>query len=157
MVLAALPPLDRLDKKLIIHLQEEFPFVLKPFQALAERLSITEKELIERVKHLKAYGIIKRIGPIYNPAQFGCKPTLVGMAVPQEKLKEVVRLINSFQEVTHNYLRIDPQFNLWFTLIAATQKRINAIIKEIKEKSGIKDIVNLPTRRMVKIRTVFKI
>lgn len=152
----AIPKLDAIDKKLITCLQEDFPLVLRPFQELGKRLSITEKETIKRVKRLKACGIIKRIGAVYDSENLGFKRTLVGMPVPAHKLTHVAEIINSFSEVTHNYLREDPQFNLWFTLICPSQKRISAIIKDIKQKSGIKDIINLPTIKTIKIKTVFK-
>ena len=149
--------MDSIDKKLIILLQENFPLVLRPFQALARSLSVSEDEIIRRIKRLKAGGIIKRIGPVHNPQNIGYpRRSLVGMLVAENRLKETVEIVNSFSEVTHNYLRSDECFNLWFTLICPTVKRVNAIIREIKFKSGIKDMVNLPTLRTIKIKTVFK-
>ena len=148
--------LSRIDKKLIVLLQEEFPLVLRPFKELAGRLSITEDEVLKRVRHLKACGIIKRIGPVHDSQRLGFKRTLMGMSVPKDTLEKVVEIVNSFKEVTHNYLREDPEFNLWFTLICPTQKRISEIISTIKQKSGIKDIINLPTIKMIKIKTIFK-
>lgn len=148
--------LDKIDKQLIVYLQEGFPLVLKPFKELGRRLSLREEDVFSRVKALKSGGIIKRIGPIHNPQNLGYKRTLVGMAVDKSKLKDTAGIVNSYVEVTHNYLRQDNNFNLWFTLICPSQKRIRAIIKEIKEKSGIDKIVNLPTIRTIKIKTVFK-
>lgn len=148
--------LDEIDKKLIVYLQEDFPLVMAPFKELGKRLSLSENEVIARVKKLKDSGIIKRIGITHNPQNLGYKRALVGLAVPKEKIEEVVRVVNAFSEITHNYLRDDPKFNLWFTLICPTQKKINEIIREIKRKIGIKDMVNLPTVRTIKIKTVFK-
>ncbi len=148
--------LDELDKKLIVLLQENFPLVLRPFQKLGKELGLAEEEVISRIKRLKSGGFIKRIGPIHNPEAIGFKRTLAGMSVPEDKLKKVVKIINSFKEVTHNYLRKDNTFNLWFTLICPTQRRINEIIRTIKIKTAIKDIMNLPTIKMIKIKTIFK-
>ena len=148
--------LDETDKKLIACLQEDFPLVVRPFKELAQRFSLSEKEVIERVKRLKSGGIIKRIGPIHNPQNLGYKRTLAGMRVSRERLEEVAGIVNGFAEVTHNYQRQDDAFNLWFTLICPSEKRIKDILSEIRQKSGIKDMVNLPTIRTIKIRTVFK-
>ena len=148
--------LDELDKKLLICLQEDFPLVLRPFQEIAKRLGTVEEEVFSRVRRFKSQGIIKRIGPIHNSETLKFKRTLIGMDVPEDKLKEVVGMVNSFNEVTHNYLREDSEFNLWFTLICQTEKRINAIIKTIRQRSAIKRIVNLPTIKTIKIKTVFK-
>lgn len=149
--------MDDIDKKLVVLLQERFPLVLRPFQALGRRLSVSEDEVIRRTRHLKARGIIKRIGPVHNPQNSGYRRrTLVGMLAPQDKLNKTVDIVNSFSEVTHNYLRRDDSFNLWFTLICPTQKRIDEIIREIKHKSGIRKLISLPTIRTIKIKTVFK-
>lgn len=147
--------LDELDKKLIDYLQNDFPLVLKPFKALAVRLGISEEEVLFRVYRLKSIGIIKRIGPIYNPDKFGFRRTLVAMSVPKNRLTRAVNLVNSFKEVTHNYLRRDPEFNLWFTLICPNQKRIDSILKVIKERTGIEKMISLPTRKTIKIKAIF--
>jgi siroheme decarboxylase len=148
--------LDELDRKLLIYLQEDFPLCLRPFRQLGKRLSLDEDGVIARVKRLKARGIIKRIGPIHNSEKIGYKRTLVGMPVPKNKLDRVVDIVNGFSEVTHNYLRKDSRFNLWFTLICPTHSRINSILRVIKRQSGVREIVNLPTVRTIKIKTVFK-
>ena len=149
--------MDSIDKKLIILLQENFPLVLRPFQALARSLSVSEDEIIRRIKRLKACGIIKRIGPVHNPQNIGYpRRSLVGMLVAENRLKETVEIVNSFSEVTNNYLRSDECFNLWFTLICPTQKRIDEIIRQIRRKSRIKKLISLPTIRTIKIKTVFK-
>lgn len=148
--------IDDIDKKLLSCLQEKFPLVLRPFQKLGKKFGLSEEEVISRIKRLKSLGIIKRIGPIHNPEASGLKRTLIGMSAPEDKLKKAVEIINSFKEVTHNYLRKDNTFNLWFTLICPTQKRINEIIRNIKQRSGIKAMVNLPTIKMIKIKTIFR-
>lgn len=148
--------LDSFDKGLINYMQEDFPLVLEPFKALADRLNLTEEEVLFRVSRLKSIGIIKRIGPIYNPEKMGFKRTLVAMSVPEDKLSDVTSLVDGLGEVTHNYLRQDSQFNLWFTLICPTQKRIDAIIRDIKARSGVSKIISLPTTRAIKVKAVFK-
>jgi radical SAM protein with 4Fe4S-binding SPASM domain len=148
--------LDAFDKKLIGYLQEDFPLVLKPFKELAARLGLSEDEALFRASRLKSIGIIKRIGPIYNPEKLGFKRSLVAMSVPKEKLDEAANFINSFSEVTHNYLRDDSKFNLWFTLICPSHKKISSIIKDIRDRIGIKEIISLPTLKTIKVRAVFK-
>lgn len=148
--------LNELDKKLVIHLQENFPLTLRPFKRLAEMLSTTEEQVIARVRRLKSKGVIRRIGPTYNPEKLGYRRTLIGMSVPRARLKQVADLINRFSEVTHNYLREDSKFNLWFTLICPSDKRINAVIRQLKQKTAVKEILNLPTVKTIKIKAMFR-
>lgn len=149
--------LDAIDRKLLVFLQEDFPLELRPFKELGRRLSLGEDEIICRVKRLKSCGIIRRIGPIHNSEKIGYKRTLVGMPVPKNKLNRVVDVVNGFPEVTHNYLRKDSLFNLWFTLICPSHSRINSIIKTIRQQTAVREIINLPTVKTIKINTVFKI
>lgn len=148
--------LDDIDKKLLFYLQEKFPLVLRPFKKLGNNLSLSEEEIIRRTMRLKALGLIKRIGPVHSSENLKFKRALVGMNVPAGQVERVAGIINSFSEVTHNYLRDDPKFNLWFTLICPTQDGIRRILREIKEKSGIKAMISLPTIRTIKIKTLFK-
>ena len=148
--------IDNVDKKLLFYLQDKFPLVLRPFKKLGEDLNLSEEEVIRRTKRLKGLGLIKRIGPVHSSENLKFKRSLVGMRVPPEKIDQTAGIINSFSEVTHNYLRDDPEFNLWFTLICPSQNRIKRIIRAIKEKSRINSIISLPTVRTIKIKTVFK-
>ena len=148
--------IDNIDKNLLFCLQEKFPLVLRPFKKLGKDLNLSEEEVIRRTKRLKGLGLIKRIGPVHSSENLKFKRSLVGMRVPPEKIGQTASLINSFSEVTHNYLRDDPEFNLWFTLICPSENKIKRILKAIKEKSRIKTIISLPTVRTIKIKTVFQ-
>ena len=78
------------------------------------------------------------------------------MSVPKNKLTEVVSLVNGFNEVTHNYLRQEIKFNLWFTLICPTKDRIKSILREVKTRSGIRKIISLPSIKAIKVKAIFK-
>ena len=148
--------IDNTDKKLLFYLQDKFPLVLRPFKKLGKDLDLSEEEVILRTKRLKGLGLIKRIGPVHSSEKLKFKRTLVGMRVPPEQINQTAGIINSFSEVTHNYLRDDPEFNLWFTLICPSENRIKRIIQAIKDKSRISSIISLPTIRTIKIKTVFQ-
>ena len=148
--------IDNIDKNLLFYLQEKFPLVLRPFKRIGKDLNLSEEDVILRTKRLKGLGLIKRIGPVHSSENLKFKRSLAGMRVPPEKIDQTASLINSFSEVTHNYLRDDPKFNLWFTLICPSQDGIRRILRDIREKSGIKTMISLPTIRTIKIKTVFQ-
>lgn len=76
------------------------------------------------------------------------------MAVPEGRsIEDIAATIGSYPEVTHNYER-NHKFNLWFTLIAESEERIEKILSEISEKTGIQGIRNMPATKVFKI-TVF--
>ncbi|MEK7274974.1 MAG: Lrp/AsnC family transcriptional regulator, partial [Candidatus Desantisbacteria bacterium] len=68
----------------------------------------------------------------------------------------VADIVNAYTEVTHNYQR-DEDYNLWFTIAAKSPEEIQKIIEEIREKTGIKRIINLPSTKTFKIRVRFEV
>jgi hypothetical protein len=69
-------------------------------------------------------------------------------------VEPVAAILNDMCEVTHNYLRNDP-FNMWFTLIAPSQERIDALLDRIRGEDGVGEVLSLPAERMFKIKVHF--
>ncbi|HNR56922.1 MAG TPA: AsnC family transcriptional regulator [Methanothrix sp.] len=150
------PDLDELDRRLLEIVQEEFPLTARPFLALGEALGMSEEEAMVRVKRLRDQGIIRRIGPILDMRRLGCSGVLVALPVSDERIEEVAEVVNGYQEISHNYLRPnETEFNMWFT-ISASEGRIEEILSEMKEKTGLDQLV-LPTKRIFKIGVRFEI
>jgi DNA-binding Lrp family transcriptional regulator len=150
------PDLDDLDRRLLDLVQKMFPLTERPFLALGEILGVGEDEAIKRTKRLSDLGIIRRIGPILDMRRLGCSGVLVALPVSDERREEVAEIVNGYQEISHNYLRPnDTEYNMWFT-ISASHARIEEILSEIKEKTGLDQLV-LPTKRIFKIGVRFEI
>ncbi|MGR9116366.1 MAG: Lrp/AsnC family transcriptional regulator [Gammaproteobacteria bacterium] len=128
--------LSALHKHLLNDYQHDFPLTARPYLSIAEALNVTEEEVMTALNALSDENFISRIGPIIPPNQIG-KSTLVAMAVPQERLKNVAEIINSFPEVNHNYER-EHRFNLWFVLIASSDFHLQAVIQDIELRTGYK-------------------
>ena len=63
--------LDRTDRRLINHLQGDFPISHRPFAEVGERLGVPEEEIIERLRRLVETGALSRFGLILNAPQLG--------------------------------------------------------------------------------------
>ena len=146
--------LDQRDRLILNEIQRNFPITHRPFLALARKLKLSEKEIIERVEKLKDVGIIRRIGASFSARAVGFTSTLCAAKVPGQKIEKFVAVVNTYPGVTHNYER-EGDYNLWFTLIAPSRKRIDQILAEISLKTGVKEILNLPASKTFKIAVDF--
>ncbi|RLB37601.1 MAG: Lrp/AsnC family transcriptional regulator [Deltaproteobacteria bacterium] len=148
--------MDEIDKSILNEIQSHFPIHPRPYKVVGERLGLCEEEVIERVKRLKDAGIIRRIGGNFHSHRLDFTSTLCAAKVPKEKVEDFVSVVNSYQGVTHNYLRNHP-YNIWFTFIAEEMEVIDRALKEISEKTGVKEILNLPAVEMFKIKVHFDV
>ncbi len=147
--------MDALDARVLDMVQSDFPVCERPFEQLAGQLEIDEDELLERVRKLKESGIIRRFGAVFDSRKLGYVSTLVGVKIPdQDDIPVVAAVVNEYPEVTHNYQRLD-EYNLWFTLIAAGQKRIESIIATVGSMPQVAEIRNLPALKLFKIKANF--
>lgn len=156
---SSLISLDETDRIILQILQDDFPIVQEPWLEISNRLNVSEGEVISRLKRLVEAGAISKIGPVFDASRLGLKAaTLVAMKVPKENMNDVARVINEYENVSHNYERED-EYNLWFTLAASNKSELAVILNEIKQRTGMKDhnILDLPTIRRFKINVHFQI
>ena len=110
--------------------------------------------MIDRIGRLREKGIIRRIGAVFDLRKLGFVSTLCAARVPEEKMAAFVKTVNDCPGVTHNYRR-NHDYNVWFTVIAAGEDELSRLLVEIKEKSGIADIISLRAVRTFKINARF--
>ena len=148
--------LDNLDRKLLNLIQTSFPVVPKPYQELALALGTSEIDVMQRIGKMRASGIIRRLGGIFDSRKLGYRGTLCALKVPPQRIDEVAAVINAYPGVTHNYLR-EHEYNMWFTLLAENQASIDHILDEIRNVTGIEEMLNLPAKGIYKIKVNFEL
>jgi DNA-binding Lrp family transcriptional regulator len=146
--------LDQKDRLILNEIQRNFPVTHRPFLALGRKLKLREKEVMERVQRLKDVGIIRRIGASFSARAVGFRSTLCAARVQKDKIEQFVAVVNTYPGVTHNYER-EGDYNIWFTLIAPSKKKIGQILAEISRKTEVKEILNLPALKTFKIAVDF--
>ena len=107
-----------LEKRVLNDFQHELPLSATPFADMAERLGVSEDQVLKAVSRLQDIGVISRVGPVFTPNRIGVS-TLAAMSIPQHELDCVARIISAFPEVNHNYER-DHEFNMWYVLAGNT-------------------------------------
>ncbi len=145
--------MDDTDREILTIIQGRFPLVRRPFAEIAEKVGLTEGEVISRIGALKHAGVIRRIGAVLDAKSLGAKTMLCAATVPEGRIERVAAVVGSFGQVTHNYEREGP-LNLWFTVWGKDTKELAQTVEEIERKAGI-TVVRLGAVKTYKIRAVF--
>ncbi len=127
--------MDAADLDLLNGFQRNFPLTSEPFRAIAEQLGQTEAEVLAALRRLQQDGKISRVGAVFATRKLGVS-TLAALAIPAARLETVAGWVNDYPEVNHNYQR-DHEFNLWFVLTAASATRLQDILSELRERTGL--------------------
>lgn len=150
-------------ERLILNaIQDLFPMERQPFLALANslnqkhNLTLTEEELIERLKSLKSRNYLRRLGGIFNSRPLGYHSTLCAAKVPEDKLEAFGACVNSYPQVTHNYVR-NNTFNVWFTFSYEDKGELDGLLEKLKKETSVTEIFELSARKIFKIRAVFEL
>ena len=149
-----LPPMSPLDRQIMDVIQARFPVTSQPYDEVGKQLGVTEGQVMERVHVMYEQDRIRRIGPIFDTYKLGYVSTLVGCKIPPERLDEVAQIVNSYIEVTHNYMR-DHEFNMWFTLIAPGDEHVERILSEMRKSTGIEHFYSMPFTTRYKVWVEF--
>ncbi len=148
--------LDEMDRMILNEIQSHFPIEARPYQVLGEKLGCSEEEALQRVQDLKDREVIRRIGANCNSRKLGYTSTLCAAKVPSRLMARFVEVVNSYMGVTHNYRR-DHDYNIWFTLIAPSEEKIERILREIIELTEVGEVISLPAERLFKIQVDFEV
>jgi len=128
--------LDASDRMIVNALQEGFPLSPHPYAEAAEKMGLTEGELIARLRRLLTGGAITRFGPFLDAAAMGGAFCLCAMAVPASRFDAVVIQVNAHPEVAHNYERAH-RLNIWFVLATDTPEEIERVAQAIEAETGL--------------------
>jgi len=148
--LATADALAAIDRRLLDALQRDFPLTSRPFAAIGWRLSLTEDDVIARVRRLRDDGFIRLIGAIFDTRALGYRSTLVAMLVPPQQVDQTAAVISRHPGVSHNYLR-DHAWNLWFTLAVSPDDDLNETAAHLAREAGGYPYRSLPALRTFKI------
>ena len=149
--------MDELDHRILEVLQDEFPLSEEPYEVLADKLRISCDELWRRVEKLLDLGVIRRLGASLDSRKLGYSSTLAAISVEVEQVERAAAIVGAYSEVTHSYLR-DDQFNIWFTIIAENERRIEDILEQIRSALSLEGsaALNLPAKQIFKLDARFR-
>lgn len=122
---------------------------------MAVKLGISEDAVLKVVKDLLERGILTRVGPFYNMDKSSGYVSLVAMVVPENRYIEVTNIVNSYEEVAHNYKR-EHQFNMWFVIASTSKEEVLELLAEIEKRTEIKTF-NFPKLKEFALDLYFEV
>ncbi|CAN5641693.1 AsnC family transcriptional regulator [soil metagenome] len=144
--------MDATDKDILNFIQQEFPLVREPFEAIGREVGLAGDEVIRRIEALKRGRVIRQISAIFDTRVLGYQSSLVAARIPKDKLTEGAKAINSHPGVSHNYER-NNDFNLWYTVAVPPDSRLGleSTVDVMHNISGAEKTRILPTLKLFKI------
>jgi DNA-binding Lrp family transcriptional regulator len=141
-LVAQLSPEDRALIKLV---QNGLPIVSRPYADIAERLAITEEEVLQRLQKLINNGAIKRYGVVVRHRELGYRANgMVVWDVPDDRVSQLGSCIGRFSCVTLSYRRPrrlpDWPYNLFTMVHGRNRKEVEEKVTEIVNSCGLQDI-----------------
>jgi len=128
--------MDAIDRDIINALQGGFPVSETPFVEASAALDINEETLISQIDTLLSDGVLSRFGPLYDAEAMGGAVTLSALSVSEENFEDVAEIVNSYDEVAHNYER-QHRLNMWFVVAAESREEIDRVLKDIEKRTGL--------------------
>jgi DNA-binding Lrp family transcriptional regulator len=142
------------DRVLVTLVQASFPLVPRPFEALADSLGTDEHSVLDRMAKLKEAGVVRKIGPVLEPASFGVSSELIAVQVSPQELDRVGEAVSAWAPVTHCYAR-SHRVNLWLAALSADREWFEEARERLLGMAGATAVWRLPALRRFKVAVRF--
>ena len=175
------------EQQILDLIQDAFPLVERPYKVLAEMLNelaancdsvnnvgekcanpvVSEQVVFEAVESLRASGVIRRIGGVYDSKKLGFISRLCAGKAPvstldfssepheQTSMEKFAAAVNEVPAITHNYIR-SHEYNVWFTVIAENEAAIQTVVDRVCAATDLHDVHVMSATRKFKINTVMR-
>lgn len=133
--------MDAVDKKIIRAMQDEFPLVAEPYKEIAERIGVTESELLKRLQGYKENGQIRKMGAVLRHREVGfAANVLCAWEVPANRLAEIAAKMAESPAVSHCYDRNtmpDWPYNVYTMIHGHSREECEAIAAKLAAENQL--------------------
>lgn len=135
--------LDKIDKLIIEVIQSDIPLTSNPFQELAQKINVSEDEIVNRIKKMQEVGIIRRFGAVLRHQKAGYNTNaMVAWLVDEKDADRIGELMAEHPRISHCYLREVPEqfgYNLFTMIHAKSVDQLEETVEYISNLVGIKN------------------
>jgi siroheme decarboxylase len=144
-----LDPIDVTDEDIAVirATQGDMPIVPEPYALAAERLGVSQDEVLARLESLRERGGLRRVAAILFHRRAGFSANGMGVwAVPEDQILQTGKRMAAFRGISHCYER--PTYADWpysvFTMAHGRSKEeCDAVLDAIAEATGISERATL--------------
>jgi siroheme decarboxylase len=133
--------LDDLDLEILKLAQDGIEMRERPYQALGEKLGISEEEVISRIKSMIDEGMVRRFAAAIGHRALGIVANaMIVWKVAPENIEQAGKAVASFEEVTHCYERKSyPEwpYNLYAMVHSRDREACVKIASKISMAAGL--------------------
>jgi siroheme decarboxylase len=140
--------------------QGKMPVTSEPYAPAAERLGVSQEEVLRRLESLRERNALRRVAAILFHRRAGFSANGMGVwAVPDEQILDTGRRMAAFRGISHCYQR--PTYPDWpysvFTMAHGRSKEeCDAILDSIAQQEGISERATLySSTEFKKIRMLY--
>ena len=143
------------DHEILRVIQDGVPVTREPFKEAADKLGMTQEELVERVKAMNENGLIRRFSANINQRKLGITANAVVVwNIPEEKMEAAVPVFLERGEISHIYeRRVYPgrwEYNLYTVVHDYDRESVERFAKKIADEIGVDDYQVLFSKRRFK-------
>lgn len=143
------------DHEILRMIQDGVPVTREPFKEAADKLGLTQEELVERVKAMNENGLIRRFSANINQRKLGITANAVVVwNIPEEKMETAVPVFLERGEISHIYeRRVYPgrwEYNLYTVVHDYDRESVERFAKKIADEIGVDDYQVLFSKRRFK-------
>lgn len=146
--------LTEIEKKIIASIQEDMEISERPYAAIADKLGITEADLLARLKDLTQRGVIRRFGATLRHQRAGFNANaMVAWKVDENRIQEVGQKMATFDQVSHCYQRnptADWPYNLYTMVHADSEQACQETARKMSRATSVQDYTLLFSREELK-------
>ena len=135
--------LDHIDRLIVRYLSGDIAGDKTPYRSVAEKVGISEDDVLDRIETYIQSGTFRRLGAIVNQGRAGFSANgMVVWNVPDSMVDDVGPIMASFDEVTHCYVRLrhpDWVGNLYTMVHGSSEDVCRNIARRISEETGVSE------------------
>ena len=146
--------LTELEEKIIASIQEDMAITERPYLRIAQKLGISEKQLLDRLIDLCNREVIRRFGATLRHQRTGFTANaMVAWKVDEDRIEAVGQKMAAFQQVSHCYRRNPSHewpYNLYTMVHASDERSCQETARKMSAATSVKDYTLLFSREELK-------